>query len=172
MQRMQATWMNAIKQICSGFKIKIQFQMEAVAWMIRSKHTMECWNLKDRCSTNLKSMRRTISPMLINFAITQIWDGIMIDTSFFLQTWWIWVLWRWPFSNLHMVRMIYMYTWTCEMAGLQCWFDHEWSSTLGSLIYFLFSCGNLPEGRESHMMSCIFHNSIEHGVIPLKLATI
>ena len=35
------------------------------AWIIQSKHAMECNKLKDNYSSNLKSMSKTISPFLI-----------------------------------------------------------------------------------------------------------
>ena len=48
-----------------------KFKLNGVdAWIIQSKHAMECKKLKDNYSSNLKSMRKTISPFLIKLTMT------------------------------------------------------------------------------------------------------
>ena len=48
-----------------------KFKLNGVdAWIIQSKHAMECNKLKDNYSSNLKSMSKTISPFLIKLTMT------------------------------------------------------------------------------------------------------
>ena len=47
-----------------------KFKLNGVdAWIIQTKHAMECNKLKDNYSSNLKSMSKTISPFLIKLTI-------------------------------------------------------------------------------------------------------
>jgi hypothetical protein len=48
-----------------------RFKLNGVdAWIIQSKHAMECNKLKDNYSSNLKSMSKTISHFLIKLTMT------------------------------------------------------------------------------------------------------
>ena len=117
------------------------------AWIIPSKHEVECQKLKDNYSLSLKSMNKTISPFLVKLTMTY-----KIKFASVFVTWdVIWILVSSTFfSNLHMVRIIYIYIyvytnmWDDKVPVLM---DLECSGTLGSLMSF--SCGSLLEGRNS-----------------------
>ena len=67
---MQGAWMYEKNEICCGFDMR-KFKLNgADAWIIQSKHAMECNKLKDNYSSNLKSMSKTISPFLIKLTMT------------------------------------------------------------------------------------------------------
>ena len=52
-----------------------EFKLNGVdAWIIQSKHVVECKNLKDNYSSNLKSMSKTISPFLIILTMTHMME--------------------------------------------------------------------------------------------------
>ena len=93
------------------------------------------WNtksLKDNYSLNFKSMSKTISPFLIILTMTHMMEFMSSATSTSVTWDMIWILVTLTFfSNLHMVRIIYMSIQTCEMAGFQCWWIFECSGTLG-----------------------------------------
>ena len=50
------------------------------AWIIQSKHAMECHKLKDNYSLNLKSMSMTISPFLIILTMTHMMELVSSAT--------------------------------------------------------------------------------------------
>ena len=111
------------------------------AWIIQSKHAMECNESKDNYSSNLKSMSKTISPFLIKLTMTH--EMEFVSRAAFVSITWdvIWILMMLTFfSNLHMVReYIYFYTnlWDCRVPVLM---DLECSGTLGSSSFLVEAC--------------------------------
>jgi len=100
-----------------------KFKLNGVdAWIIQSKHAMECNKLKDNYSSNLKSMSMTISPFLIKLTMTHKIEFVS-SAAFVSVTWdviWIFVTLTF-FSHQHMVReYIYVYTnlWDCRVPVL------------------------------------------------------
>ena len=56
--------------MCYGFDIRKCKLNGMDAWIIQSKHVVECKNFKDNYSSNLKSMSKTMSSFLIKLAMT------------------------------------------------------------------------------------------------------
>ena len=54
------------------------------AWIIQSKHAMECNKLKDNYSSSLKSMGKTISPFFIILTMTHMMEFVSSATSLFV----------------------------------------------------------------------------------------
>ena len=137
--KMQATWMCAMKWACCGFDMR-EFKLNRVnAWIIPSKHAVECKRLKDNYSSSLKSMSKTISPFLIILTMTHKMEFVSSAASVSVTWDVIWILVTSTFfSNLHMVReYIYVYTnlWDDRVPMLM---DLECSGTLGSSMSFLW----------------------------------
>ena len=58
---MQIIWIYVGNQICCGFDMR-EFKLNRVnAWIIPSKHVVECKRLKDNYSSSLKSMSKTLT---------------------------------------------------------------------------------------------------------------
>ena len=137
---------------------------EMDAWIIPSKHAVECKKLKDNYSSSFESMSKTISPFLIILTMTHMIQFVSSVASVSITWDVIWILVTSTFfSNLHMVRVyIYVYTnlWDGRVPVLMdLWmFRH-----LGVLQCFFFSCGSLPKGRNGVCCPILFHNSIEQG---------
>ena len=128
--------------------------------------------LKHNYSSNLKSMSTTISPFLIILTMTHKMKFVSNATSMFV-TWDVnWILVTATFSPIYIwFRKIYIsiqYLWDGRVPVLM---DHECSSTLGSSMCLLF-LWKLVERLQQRMLSCLFHNSTNTGVIPQKLVTI
>ena len=67
---MQEAWIYAWNYTCCGFDMR-EFKLNGMdAWIIPSKHAVECKKLKDNYSLSLKSMSKTISPFLIMLTMT------------------------------------------------------------------------------------------------------
>ena len=134
------------------------------AWIIPSKHAVECKKLKDNYSSSLKYMSKTFSPFLIILTMTYMMEFMSSAASIFVTWDVIWILVTSTFfSNLHMVRIIYMCIQTCEMAGFQCWWILNVQAPWGSLMFLFFSCGCLPKGQNGVCCPVLFHNSTEQG---------
>ena len=92
---------------------------EMDAWIIWSKHALECKKLVDNYSSNLKSMSKTTSPFLIKLTMTHKME--FVNSATFVSITWdvIWIIVMLTFfSNLHMVReYTYMSIQTYDMAG-------------------------------------------------------
>jgi hypothetical protein len=140
---------------------------------------MVCNILKDNYSSSLKSMSKTISPLLIILNMTHIIEFVS-GTTFVFVTWdVIWNLMMMTFlSNLHMARIIYIYIYiyicvcvcvclcVCVCVYTNLWdgkvpmlMDLESSGKLG----FFFSCESLLEGQNDVYCPVLFHNSTEQG---------
>ena len=57
---------------------------EMDAWIIPSKHAVECKKLKDNYSSSLKSMSKTISPFLIILTMTHMIEFVSSAASVFI----------------------------------------------------------------------------------------
>ena len=127
-----------------------KFKLNGVdAWIIQSKHAMECNKLKDNYSSNLKSMSKTISPFLIKLTMTHKIEFVSSAAFVSVTSDVIWILVTSIFfSNLHMVRIIYMCMQPCKMEAFQCW----WILNVRApwvLQCFFFSCGNSLKGQNN-----------------------
>ena len=138
-----------------------KFELNRVdAWIIQSKHAMECNKLKDNYSSNLKSMNKTISPFLIKLTMTHKME-FGSSVAFVFVTWdVIWILVTLTFfSNLHMVREYICLYKPVRLQGFIV--DGSWmSGTLGSSMPFLWK---LAGWSKWHLLSCLFHNITEQG---------
>ena len=142
-----------------------EFKLNRVnAWIIPSKHAVECRKLKDNYSSSLKFMSKTVSPFLIKLTMTHKME-FMSSGTFVSITWdVIWILVTLTFSNLHMVRE-YIYICLYKPVRLQG------SSVDGSWMFrnprffnvFLLFCGSLLKGQNGVCCRVLFHNSTEQG---------
>ena len=116
------------------------------AWIIPSKHIVECKKLKDNYSSSLESMSKTFSPFLIILTMTHMMEFVSSAASVFVTWDVIYILVMSTFfSNLHMVR---------EYIRLYKPMRWQGSNVDGSWMFrhprvhqcFFFSCGSLPEG--------------------------
>ena len=98
--------------------------------------------------SSLKSMSMTILPFLIILTMTHKMEFVSSAVSVFATWDVIWILVTSTFfSNLHLVRIIYMCMQTCEMVGFQCW----WILNVQApwvLQCFFFSCRNSLKGQK------------------------
>jgi hypothetical protein len=133
------------------------------AWIIPSKHVVKYKMWKDNYSLSLKSMSMTISPFLIIFTMTHMMELVSSAASVSITWDMISILVTLTFSPIYTwLENIYVYAnlWDGRVLVLM---DLECSGTLGSSMYFFFSCGSLPEGRNDICCHVLFHNSIEQG---------
>ena len=162
---MQVVWIYVGNQICCGFDMR-EFKLNRVnAWIIPSKHVVECKKLKDNYSSSLKSISKTISPFLIILTMTHIMQLVSSVASVFVTWDVIWILVTSTFfSNLHLVRIIYTYVYTNLWDGRVLMLMDLWMFRHPRVLQcFFFSCGSLSEGRNGVCCPVLFHNSTEQG---------
>ena len=121
---------------------------------------------RDNYSLSLKSMSKTISPFSIILTMTHMMEFVSSTASVFITWDVIWILVTSTFfSNLHMVRIIYIYIYTNLWdSRVPMLMDLECSGTLGSSM-FLVSL--LKLATTSVVLS--FPQFNRTGVIPQKL---
>jgi hypothetical protein len=159
-------WIYVGNQICYGFDIRKCKLNEMDAWNIQSKHTVECKNLKDNYSSNLKSMSKTISPFLIILTMTH--KIKFVSSAAFVSVTWdvIWILVTLTFS---LIYKWLEYLWDGRIPVLM---DLECLGTLDSSMFLLHlfpveTCRKVE--TTSVVLSIPQFNRI--GVIPQKLVT-
>ena len=123
---------------------------------------------KDNYSLSLKSMSMSISPFLIILTMTHMMEFVSSITSVFITWDVIWILVTSTFfSNLHMIRIIYIYMFiqTCEIAGFQCW----WILNVQAPWVLQCFLWKLAKRSKRHLLSCLIPQFNKTGVIPQKL---
>jgi hypothetical protein len=121
------------------------------------------WNAKIKRKLLIKSMSKTISPLLIILTMTHMMEFVSSAASDFVTWDVIWILVTVTFFSI--LQKVREYIWLykpvrCQGSNV----DGSWMFRHpGILQCVFFSCGSSPKGQNDIYCPVLFHNSTEQG---------